>query len=155
MRARAECPGQLLLPILDVAAASAGGDAQAECAAAPAVDAGGEDGVVLTGRAVTRPRKRTDRPMPKPGEPLDPIDVLLRDFARALIATAMHVHDDMAASGLAPTRKTHATQGKSRARRVAVGRPDVVSSVPYNDSGAAPLPTADPVVPNRTRRLET
>ena len=155
MRAHTECCGQLLLPMFDGAEASAGGEAQSRCMAAPSVDAGGDDGVVLTGRAVTRPRKRTARAMPTPGEPLDPIDVLLRDFARALIATAIAVHDDMRNSGLATAPKSQSPQGKSRDRRVAVGRPDVVSSAPHNDSGAAPFAPAGPVVPNHLRRLET
>lgn len=105
------------------------------------------------------PRRRAALPRTasKAGDPLDPVDVLLRDFARALIATARHVHDDMAASGLLRTQssKYQSTQGKSRVQRVVVGRPDVVSSEPQNNSGAAPLATADPVVPNRSRRLET
>ena len=120
----------------------------------PPTGAPGDAGVVLVGRATKRPATRDRRPMPKPGEPLDPIDAMLRDFARALIATAVHVHDDMAASGLTPMPKSQSAQGKSRARRVVVGRPDVVPSVPQHDSGAAPLATADPVVPTR-RRVET
>ena len=86
--------------------------------------------------------------MPKPGEQLDATDYLLRDFARALIATALHVHDDVAASRLPRTPKRQCGQEKSRVRGTVAARPDVVSSVPHNDSGAAPFAPADPVVPN-------
>jgi len=135
---------QLALPIPDAT------QRQAPVRPTPA---GGTGSAALVGRPAA-PRRGEARP-PIRREPVDAVDVMLRDFARALIATAIHVHDDMRGSGLASRPKRHGTQAKSRAHRVVAGLHDVVSSAPQNDSGAAPLATADPVVPNRSRRLAT
>lgn len=151
---RGDAGAQLSLPIFDGAEVHDGGGAEPRRTTAPPAGGPGDDSVTLVA-AAKRPTTRDRRPVPKQREPLDPVDTMLRDFARALIATAIHVHDDMAASGFAPMAKPQRAQGKARVLRATLAGPDVVPSVPRNDSGAAPLATADPVVPNRCRRLET
>lgn len=150
-----DADAQLTLPIFGSVEVLDEGGAEPCPADVPFTSAPGDDGqgVTLVGHSTKRPKR--GRRMPKPGESLDPIDVMLRDFARALIATAVAVHDDMRDSGLATAPKSQRQQRKSRVQRVAFERPDVVSSAPQHDSGAAPLAPADPVVPNHLRRLET
>jgi hypothetical protein len=71
--------------------------------------------------------------------PLDPVDELLRQFARALIETAIHVHKQMDADKVtALTPKSQRPQGKSPAPATLNAHRHVVSCESDKDSGAAP-----------------
>lgn len=85
----------------------------------------------------------------KPAETIDPVDELLRRFAQALIATAIHVHNEAVGSGLTLGTKIEHLQRKRPRGSLAPGRPGEVSSPPQRESGAAPLGTAGPLAANR------